>query len=69
MTVNSKTRLGAGAVESVAWRRLVFEIEMAPDIPPRAVIELAVMGQEGRPFQPAMRVDDRQPRAPEAEVD
>ena len=69
MTVDAKTRLGVGAIEGVARRRLIFEIEMTPDIPPRAVIELAVMRQEGGPFEPVMRIDDWQPRAPEAEVD
>src|SRR6202023_1146062 len=69
MAVDSETRFGAGAIEGVARRRLIFEIEMTPDIPARAVVELAVMRQEGGPLQPAMRVDDRQPRTPEAEVD
>src|SRR5260221_6059105 len=69
IAVDSQARLRTGAVEGVARRRLVRQIEMAADVPSRAVVELAVMRKESRPFEPAMRIHNQQAHSTDTEID
>jgi len=67
--MNLQARLSPGALEGMAGWRLVLHVEMPSDIPPCAVVELAVVREKTRKFEPAVRIDDRQQGPAEAEVD